>query len=464
MFNTMAIKVKFYLRISDKKSVKDATIFCRLTNGRKTDLRIPTGFSIKPTYWDSKTDKPKNTVLYTDEEKGKIDYINEYLNGIEKSLIIGLNGNPSYSKENAIADIEAYKESKRTKPNEKLQDILPFLDTIISEMKSGSLLFKSKPYSPNTIKVWNSFKKVLSNFFKFNQGITWDMIDKVIFDKYVKYLTNFGYTTKTANKYIICFNALLEFAYRRKQHNNKSVTDEFYKIPEIEGCKTTNIYLTNEEIQALYEMPLEKGSMNDKVRDVFLCGCYTAQRISDYGKFTEDNFVTTSKGNNVVKLVQEKTKNSVTIPILNKNLLEIAKKYNYNIPKISDVILNRYIKIICKELSKEIPSLLKQEKTILTMKEKDKEEKRKIIYERDKIGNVIKYRYDLVCTHTARRSAITNLYLTGLFDTFQLMSISGHKTEKAFKEYICLSSEEIADEIARKLEEQEKQKELQEVF
>ncbi|MDU1905986.1 MAG: phage integrase SAM-like domain-containing protein [Dysgonomonas sp.] len=460
----MAIKVNFYLRVSDKKSVKDTTIFCRLTNGRKTDLRIPTGFSIKPAYWDSKTDKPKNTALYTDEDKEKIDYINEYLNGIEKSLIIGLNGNPSYSKENAMADIEAYKESKRTKPNEKLQDTLPFLDTIISEMKSGDLLNKSKPYSPNTIKVWNSFKKVLANFFKLNQGITWDMIDKAIFDKYVKFLINFGYTTKTANKYIICFNALMEFAYKRKQHNNKNITDEFYKIPEVEGCKTANIYLTNEEIQALYEMPLERGSTEDKVRDIFLCGCYTAQRISDYGRFTEENFTTTAKGTKVVKLVQKKTDNSVIIPILNKNVLKIAKKYNYNIPDISDVTINREIKLICKELSKSVFSLLRQEKTILTMKERSKEEKGKVTYERDKNGNVIKYRYDLVCTHTARRSAITNLYLTRLFDTYQLMSISGHKTEKAFKGYICLSSEEIADEITRKLEEQEKLKELQEVF
>jgi len=460
----MAIKVKFYLRISDKKSLKDATIFCRLTNGRKTDLRIPTGFSIKPAYWDSKANRLKNTTLYIDEEKEKIDYINEYLNGIEKSLMIGLNGNPSYSKENAIADIEIYKESKRVKPNEKLQGILPFLDTIISEMKSGDLLYKSRCYDDNTIKVWNSFKKVLSNFLNLNQGITWDMIDKVIFDKYVKFLINFGYAPTTANKYIICFNALMEFAYKRKQHKNKNVTDEFYKIPVIEGCKTTNIYLTNEEIQALYEMPLEKESTEDKVRDVFLCGCYTAQRISDYGRFTEENFTTTAKGTKVVKLVQKKTDNSVTIPILNKNLLEIAKKYDYNIPYISDVTINREIKLICKELSNTVPSLLKQEKTILTMKERIKEEKGKVTYERDKNGKVIKYRYDLVCTHTARRSAITNLYLTRLFDTFQLMSISGHKTEKAFKGYICLSSEEIADEIARKLEEQEREKELKEVF
>lgn len=459
----MAIKTRFYLRV-DKKSLKDATIYCRLTNGRKTDIRISTGLSIKPTYWDVKAEKPKGTTLYTDEERDKIDYINECLKGIETALTIGLNSNEIYQKEDALKDIEIYRESKKVKQSEQPQDIISFLGTIIGDMKSGDLLYKSKSYDPNTIKVWNSFKKVLSKFLSLNKGITWDSIDQKVFDKYVKFLTGQGYTIKTANKYIICFNALLTFGYKRKQHKNKDITDDFYKIPEVEGTKVKTIYLTNEEIQALYEMPLEEGSLNCIVRDVFLCGCYTAQRISDYGRLSEKNFVTTAKGNKVVKLVQNKTNNSVIIPILNENLLEIAKKYSFNIPYVSDVILNRYIKLICKDLSEKVPSLAKKERTILTMKEKDKETAKKVEYERDSDECVLKARYDLVCSHTARRSAITNLYLTGKFDSHQLMSISGHKTEKAFQTYLCMSSEEIADRIAETLKEQEQNKKQKELF
>ena len=62
--------------------MKDATIYCRLTNGRKADIRISTGLSIKPTHWDNKAEKPKNTTLYTDEEKERIDYIDEYMIGL----------------------------------------------------------------------------------------------------------------------------------------------------------------------------------------------------------------------------------------------------------------------------------------------------------------------------------------------------------------------------------------------
>lgn len=72
----------------------------------------------------------------------------------------------------------------------------------------------------------------------------------------------------------------------------------------------------------------------------------------------------------------------------------------------------------------------------------------KVQFKRDARGYVIKPRYELVSTHTARRSCITNLYLSNRFSISQLMSISGHKSEKAFNEYICCSSEEVADVIA----------------
>ena len=201
----------------------------------------------------------------------------------------------------------------------------------------------------------------------------------------------------------------------------------------------------------LYEMPLE--GLKDKVRDVFLVGCYTCQRFSDYARLEQENFTKTAKGTKVVRIVQEKTGNDVVIPILNDNLLHIAEKYGYDIPKVNDVILNRYIKQILKELSSTVPSLARKERTLLTMKEREKEKQGLVSFERDNKGNVIKPRYELVSSHTARRSGITNLYLSGNFDTYQMMSISGHRDEKTFYEYIKLSSDEVADSIAKKMDE-----------
>ena len=155
-----------------------------------------------------------------------------------------------------------------------------------------------------------------------------------------------------------------------------------------------------------------------------------------------------------MRLIQKKTSTPV-VPIMNDNLLRIAERYDFNIPEISDVILNRYIKDILKRLSEEVPSLQKTEITKLTMREREMEERGDVEFMRNDNGDVIKYRYDLVTSHTARRSGITNLYLTGLFDTVQMMSISGHKDQRTFFDYIKLSSDEIADKIMEKLRQSE---------
>ena len=110
---------------------------------------------------------------------------------------------------------------------------------------------------------------------------------------------------------------------------------------------------------------------------------------------------------------------------------------------------------ILQRLSEEVPSLQKTEITKLTMREREMDERGDAEFMRNEDGDVIKYRYDLVTSHTARRSGITNLYLTGLFDTVQMMSISGHKDQRTFFDYIKLSFDEIADKIMEKLRQSE---------
>ncbi len=72
----------------------------------------------------------------------------------------------------------------------------------------------------------------------------------------------------------------------------------------------------------------------------------------------------------------------------------------------------------------------------------------KIEPETDLNGNVIVPRYDCVTSHTARHTGITNMYLSHKYTILQMMHVSGHKTQKTFMDYIKLSSDKIADEVA----------------
>ena len=329
-------------------------------------------------------------------------------------------------------------------------DVILFLENFLEGIKNGRIKNGAENYTLNTCKVWSNFLGILKRFIQI-YPFTWKDINKALADRFVSFMEKNGYMVTSINKYIICFKAMIQNAMDQELHNNPIALRAFSKKKIQETDKAKEIYLTKAELQALYEMPLE--GLKDKVRDVFLVGCYTCQRFSDYARLEKENFTTTAKGTKVVRIVQEKTGNDVVIPILNDNLLHIAEKYGYDIPKVNDVILNRYIKQILKELSSTVPSLARKERTLLTMKEREKEKQGLVSFERDNKENVIKPRYELVSSHTARRSGITNLYLSGNFDTYQMMSISGHRDEKTFYEYIKLSSDEVADSIAKKMDE-----------
>lgn len=353
-------------------------------------------------------------------------------------------------KEEERQEQERLRQIKEQEEEARKADVILFLENFLEGIKNGRIKNGAENYTLNTCKVWSNFLGILKRFIQI-YPFTWKDINKALADRFVSFMEKNGYMITSINKYIICFKAMIQNAMDQELHNNLIALRAFSKKKIQETDKAKEIYLTKAELQALYEMPLE--GLKDKVRDVFLVGCYTCQRFSDYARLEQENFTKTAKGTKVVRIVQEKTGNDVVIPILNDNLLHIAAKYGYDIPKVNDVILNRYIKQILKELSSTVPSLARKERTLLTMKEREKEKQGLVSFERDNKGNVIKPRYELVSSHTARRSGITNLYLSGNFDTYQMMSISGHKDEKTFYEYIKLSSDEVADSIAKKMDE-----------
>ena len=382
----------------------------------------------------------------------------------EKSLIDEAVANVIYKEEREFQRIKEEEERKAQEEQIRIEaekeaarkaDVILFLQNYLEGMRNGSIKYGGETYGKNTCKVWNNFLGILKRFYTSNP-FTWTDINKTLTDRFLCFMESEGYMVKSINKYLICFRAMVGYAYEQGMHENTLALKAFSKKKVQESDKAKEIYLTESELQALYEMKLE--GLKETVRDVFLVDCYTCQRFSDYSRLERENFTTTAKGTRIVRIVQEKTGNSVVIPILNDNLLHIAEKYDYEIPKVNDVVLNRYIKQILKELSETVPTLARLERTVLTMKERTKEERGEVSFTRDTKGHVVKPRYDLVSSHTARRSGITNLYLTGLFDSFQMMSVSGHKDEKTFNEYIKLSSDEIADAIAKKIEERNKNK------
>jgi len=162
----------------------------------------------------------------------------------------------------------------------------------------------------------------------------------------------------------------------------------------------------------------------ERIRDLFVVGCLTALRYSDYSTLSPQNF----QGEYIVKLTK-KTNKKVIIPI-HDYVKEILDKYEGNIQfGISIQHFNRYIKIICEKVGLDS----------------------EIIFEFTKGGKVMtkkNFKYELVSSHTARRSAATNMYLTGRMKTHEIMAITGHTTEKSFFRYIKTTNEDVVRNIS----------------
>ena len=332
----------------------------------------------------------------------------------------------------------------------KKHNVKNFVVEHIRKIESGEVrTAKKEKYAKESIKNWQQFRRVFLDFYRI-RPFEWDDINESLADRYISYLESIGYMKYTLDKHISLFKTIVGVAERQGLHNNH-LAASYLKSPQIrEEDKAKEIYLTKDELSALYDMPLE--GFEEQVRDVFLIGCFTALRYSDYSRIKKENIGFTNSGTKVIRIKQEKTAGTVVIPILDERLETLLKKYDYNVPEVLDQSLNRTIKEICKRLSDTVPSLGKKERTVLNLKERRSEmEARKKgieLFKYDEQGFPIRPRWELVASHTARRSCITNMYLSKKFSVQQMMSVSGHKTETMFYKYVKLSLDEYADSVA----------------
>ena len=332
----------------------------------------------------------------------------------------------------------------------KKHNVRNFVVEHIRKIESGEVrTAKKEKYAKESIKNWQQFRRVFLDFYRL-KPFGWDDINESLADRYISYLESIGYMKYTLDKHISLFKTIVSVAERQGLHSNH-LAGSYLKSPQIrEEDKAKEIYLTKDELSALYDLTL--SGFEEQVRDVFLIGCFTALRYSDYSRIKKENIGFTNSGTKVIRIKQEKTAGTVVIPILDERLEALLKKYDYNVHEVLDQSLNRTIKEICKRLSVTVPSLGKNERTVLNLKERRAEvEARKKgveLFEYDEQGFPIRPRWELVASHTARRSCITNMYLSKKFSVQQMMSVSGHKTETMFYKYVKLSLDEYADSVA----------------
>ena len=188
--------------------------------------------------------------------------------------------------------------------------------------------------------------------------------------------------------------------------------------PTLKMTQRKVIYLTKEEIARVRDLELsEAQAYLDPIRDIFLFCCFSGLRHSDVNNLRRSDI----KGDHI-EVTTVKTADSISIE-LNKVTRDILEKYkdtpfkdNKALPNYTNQAMNRDIKELCKLAG------INEEIRVTTYK-----------------GNVrtdkIQPKWELVGTHTGRRTFIVNALSLGITPNI-VMKWTGHSDYKAMKPYI----------------------------
>lgn len=289
---------------------------------------------------------------------------------------------------------------------------------LIDRFIEGEIKNKGKDKSRGSISNYKAVKKHLEEYAKKkNYRIDFDTITLDFFYSYVSFLKNvLKLAPNTIAKDITILKVFMSEGVDLGWTTNLQYKHKKFTVQEV---NTDAVYLKDSEIITLYKHDLSKSKKLEQVRDLFVIGCFTGLRFSDYSTIKPEYFIDVD-GDTCIKMNTQKTGELVIIPI-NPIVVDIFKKYNWQLKSISNQKFNDYIKDACKDAKMDETGRLTDEPS--------------------------KSLHQCISSHTARRSFATNLYVEG-FPTIDLMKITGHKTEKAFLKYIRVSKLDTARRLS----------------
>ncbi len=409
--------IKFFFRTTETD--KKQTIYLIVRN-QNDKLVYSTGLKVNPKYWNAEKQRVRNISTVKDRDKinNELDRLKYELNDFILEQAKAGNG----VRMQKIKERAAVLTGKAPAQPEKL---FPFIADYIEKSKSRTNEKTGKDITVSTIKKYNTCFNYLKKYARDKrykggeldfQDITLDFY--LEFTEYLKKSLNLA--TNTVGKQIAVLKMFLRVATDLGLQVNQDYKSTRFKIITEDS---EAIYLNNEELKQLYDFDFSQNERLEKIRDLFLVGAYTGCRFSDVTRITKEAV----KGNMIV-VEQIKTGKKVAIPF-HPIVRAIWNKYGGSLPgTVSNQKFNDYIKEVCKLAG------LTESTTKSITKGGVKLTKR---FEK----------WELVTSHTARRSFATNLYKSG-FPSISIMNITGHKTETSFLKYIKVTPDEHAKLLA----------------
>ncbi len=425
------MRVKYFI-IKGKSEL--SSIYVRFWDSNRIDQKTRTGFVVKHDDWSPGREKVKNKVGVKDK-----DAINQSLEALKYFLVQQYNIDLSKKKSPnngwlkktvvsffGITDVD--------NPHETY-----YTTWINKYMENAHLkLHKGKPIKKKTLQHYKTALNKLEAFEKhYNRRLKlWD-IDLSFYRDFLHYLrTEENLNDNTIGRYI----ANIKMWCKIIDIEGLPISQE-YRHSQFMVVKsvTKDIFLSEDEIVKVFNHDFSNSDRLDNTRDLFIIGLRTGLRVSDFLRLKKLNIE-----DDFIQVETEKTGEQVIIP-MHENIKYILKKRKGELPHpISDQKFNLYIKEVCKEvgINKKVQGAKMTTKTVKGQNVTRKES-----------GTF--HKYELVSSHTCRRSFATNLY--GKLPNLTIMAITGHRKESQFLLYIKQTKVEHARELKRFWESNSKQ-------
>ena len=402
------IKTTFVLK--EPKSSSETIIYL-VMRWDGLQMKISTKQKVNPKFWNKERLKVKETISEKNHQ-----HINKELVEIEKVAYKMFNSftetfkrKPNSEELKNLIEQEYFQNNPMFKKVDK-KTILDYFDDYIETIKSTT--------AHTTVQKYKQAKENFKDFQKDKKRIyNTEMIDLKFRNEYVEYLIETKkYAPTTVYRKMKFLRTVLYFIENLGIKVNPFLHNSRFLTKDIE---VDNIALSENEIDEMERLNLSNNKRLEQVRDLFLVACYTGQRFSDLNKINQSNII----DDEYIAIRQQKTNEQLTLPLL-KVVKTILVKYSYKLPKISNVKFNEYI----KDVAKLCETLNKQYN-----------------------GDNKKVRWQMISSHTARRTFVTLNYGKGVdLDTLKLGT--GHKQTKTLQTYIKMNDKQKADLLRSKLE------------
>jgi len=388
-----------YFYLNKPKAETNTLILFKYKNGSEKRFVYSTKISILPKDWDFKAKFVKTSKGRTDLHviAKKINIYSDFFELLQSNYEIkGLKLTHEVLSNEFINKFE--------KQN-SLLSVIDWFDVFIEEKRQ---------LATNTYTKYIETKNNLIKYEKkTNTKLTFESF--LDFKGYIKFAyKELNYIDNTLSRNLRFVKTFLIWAYKKKIHDIRD-----YKDLKLKSYATDHVALTKEQVLELYNYKFDNEILQ-KVIDMFLMGCFTGQRYSDYSVFDKLDY-----SNGFIRTRQKKTKAKVVIPVdSNKRLKKLLDKYDFNLPKIITQKFNPYLR-----------------EAIKVLKSFQHEVKKTSYKNGEAIVTVSKF-WEVVGSHTARRTFIT-LTLEDGWTYKEVMQVSGITDIRTLMKYDKVSDERL---------------------